>query len=109
MQKCENTDNTLSQPQKQCPEVHNYDVPASTKVANDYDRIDFDYEQAADHPSQHNHTNGGTHLNSSESSQQQKYSVLVHSSSMDKLGKSPATCFVMVIAHDFLLPLLNKP
>ena len=67
-------------------EAHKYDVPANNKVANnDYDHIDFQYEQA-DHPFQQSYTNGGPHVTNYEEGPQQKYNVLVHSSSMDKLG-----------------------
>lgn len=67
-------------------EAHKYDVPANNRVANnDYDHIDFQYEQA-DHPFQQSYTNGGRHVANYEEGPQQKYNVLVHSSSMDKLG-----------------------
>ena len=72
-------------------EAHKYDVPANNRVANnrvannDYDHIDFQYEQA-DHPFQQSYTNGGPHVTNYEEGPQQKYNVLVHSSSMDKLG-----------------------
>jgi len=87
VQQCHNNENISNQ--SQCTsEAHKYDVPANNKaVNNDYDHIDFQYEQA-DHPFQQSYTKGGHHLTDYEGSQHEneKYNVLVHSSSMDKLG-----------------------
>ena len=79
------TVNSTTQPHR-FSEAHKYDIPASNqiKTKNDYDHIDFQYEQA-DHPFQQSFTNGG--LTENDTIQQEKYNVLVHSSSMDKLGK----------------------
>ena len=86
VQQSDSTKNTLNQPNRYS-EAHKYDVPANNKaVANDYDHIDFQYEQA-DHPFQQSYTNGGPHV-TDYAGPQQKYNVLVHSSSMDKLGQS---------------------
>lgn len=83
----ENPGNASNQSQRYS-EAHKYDVPANNKAAkNDYDHIDFQYEQA-DHPFQQSYTNGGLNATYYEESLQPKYNVLVHSSSMDKLGQS---------------------
>lgn len=84
-----NNENTPNQQPQRYSEAHKYDVPVNNRAANnDYDHIDFQYEQA-DHPFQLSYTNGGPHVaNYEEDLQQQKYNVLVHSSSMDKLGQS---------------------
>lgn len=82
-----NGENMLNHSQRYS-EAHKYDVPANNRVAkNDYDHIDFQYEQA-DHPFQQSYTNGGLHGTYYEEGPQPKYNVLVHSSSMDKLGQS---------------------
>ena len=82
--KTQTVDSTL-QPHR-FSEAHKYDIPASNqiKTKNDYDHIDFQYEQA-DHPFQQSYTKGGIAEN--DTLKQEKYNVLVHSSSMDKLGK----------------------
>lgn len=85
VQQCHKSENVSNQPQD-TTEAHKYDVPANNKaVKNDYDHIDFQYEKA-DHPFQQSYTNGGHYLTNYEGSQHEKYNVLVHSSSMDKLG-----------------------
>lgn len=89
VQQCDNTESTSSKQPHRYSEVHKYDVPANNKaVTNEYDHIDFQYEQA-DHPFQQSYTNGGPYVTDYEGPQQ-KYNVLVHSSSMDKLGQSIA-------------------
>ena len=83
----DNTENAKNQSQRYS-EAHKYDVPANNKAArNEYDHIDFQYEQA-EHPFQQSHSNGAPHVAYYEEGPQPKYNVLVHSSSMDKLGQS---------------------